>query len=512
MPLFPWSKKPDDASKGPAANAGATGAAAGSTTTSSTGDTTASGFEFSPAKAEAWFRHARVSTDAGNHEYALTCWLSGLRFQPDNLESTTKLFDSAAQYGKAPSKDVLKAVNGSSDLDRYLRSIVEWACSPKDAYAAGKALAEADRVGLADIAKWVAPRALVISAQADKPRKDQLVRIMELCEKNKLFDLACKAGEVALRLDPADKALSDSVRNLSAQSTMSRGGYENTGQSGGFRSNIRDAAKQRALEESESLVKSEDAQARNIETARAAYLAAPLDKPGIKRYLKALMERGTPDDQRAFIDTANKAFADTQEFSFRQLAGEMRVKQLTVEARALQRAAAANPGDATAAAAFSEKERQLLTLEIEEYTVRAEAYPTDLVVKLELGRRMFLAGKYNEAIELLQQAQNEPRQRLTAMDFLGRSFEALKWHDEAIEVFRGALTGASEAGDQAVMELQYSLMAALQARAEESKQLASAEEAFDLAKKIALKQITFKDIRARREQLKALVDALKAGG
>ena len=63
--------------------------------------------EFNPAKAKAWFERATTVHETGNVEYAMTCWLSGLRFDPANIPALEGFFKSAADYrsgaaGKAP--------------------------------------------------------------------------------------------------------------------------------------------------------------------------------------------------------------------------------------------------------------------------------------------------------------------------------------------------------------------------------------------------------------------------
>jgi hypothetical protein len=51
----------------------------------------------------------------------------------------------------------------------------------------------------------------------------------------------------------------------------------------------------------------------------------------------------------------------------------------------------------------------------------------------------------------------------------------------------------------------------LLSRAEDQSDLANAEEAYKIASSIAIQNISYKDIRTRREELKALVSRLKQG-
>ncbi len=85
-------------------------------------------------------------------------------------------------------------------------------------------------------------------------------------------------------------------------------------------------------------------------------------------------------------------------------------------------------------------------------------------------------------------------------------------NDEAIETLRQA-QGMQLAGDESTeMELKYGLMEALLARAKEQSSLADAEEASSLASQIVIKNMSYKEVRARRDEAKALIAKLKGGG
>ena len=259
-------------------------------------------FEYSPEKGKKWFDHARVSHEAGNFEYAMTCWLSGLRFDPGNLESVKAFTASARAYTdqnrKWSTRETQKALTGRTDVDKYLLALLEWACRPTDASSAIEAVAGAAKIALTDISRWMLPTALKVALLEAKPRKSNLVKLMEIAEKQGQFDLAVQAGEAAYKLDPADNKLSAYIRNLAAQATMDRGGYERTGEAGGFRQNIRDSDRQRLLDDADKLSRTEGATDRLIAAAKEEYQANPQDKPTIRKLAKFMLERGGPGDDR----------------------------------------------------------------------------------------------------------------------------------------------------------------------------------------------------------------------
>src|SRR5690606_16692476 len=116
------------------------------------------------------------------------------------------------------------------------------------------------------------------------------------------YELAVRAGEMATRINPTDATLAARVKNISAESTMSRGGFDAAGEEGGFRKNIRDSAKQRALEEEEGVVKSDETIDRIVARAKAAWEERPEDNPSIIKYVKALTERRKGDDEKIALD------------------------------------------------------------------------------------------------------------------------------------------------------------------------------------------------------------------
>ncbi|MGQ0627062.1 MAG: hypothetical protein ACT4PL_03060 [Phycisphaerales bacterium] len=507
MAIFGW-KKGNDAEKDQAAASTPPGTVSG-------GDAGTGGFDYSPEKGKRWFDHARVSHEAGNFEYAMRCWLSGLRFDPGNLESV-KAFTASAksfteQTKKGPTKEVTNAITGRTDVDKYLNALLEWACKPLDPALAVSAVGAAANIGLTIISLWMMPTALKVALADPKPRKSNFVRLMDIAEKQEQFDLAVQAGEAAYRLDPADNKLSAYVRNLSAQSTMSRGGYEKTGQEGGFRQNVRDLDKQRMMDETDRISKSEGTIERMLVQAKAEYEASPLDKPTIRKYATALLQRSAPGDDDMAYDLLIKAYTETQEFGFRQNAGEIRVRQGRRALKALQSKLEGMPENAPEREAFTAAYQAQLRLEAGEFELRVKAYPTNMELKLDLGKRYFELGKHQEAIDQFQQAKADTKLRGPALYALGLSFQAIGWDDEAIDTFRAGLEGLPDQNDAAAIDLKYGLMCSLQRRADEMKDLPSAEEALKLVSNITMQQISFKDARARRDQIKALVLRLKGG-
>ncbi|MBL8764503.1 MAG: hypothetical protein JNM07_09580 [Phycisphaerae bacterium] len=466
------------------------------------------GAGFSAEKAAKFFEHAKVKHDTSQYEYAMQLWLKGLRFDPMSVPAVEGFFSSAASFlsGDNPkiSKETIKEFSGKGNVEKYVAALLRWGSNPSDAEAGISATVAAAEMSLGEPGRWLGKRALNLALRDKKTKKSQLEQMMRALSKVEAFDLAVMAGDAAVRLDPSDAKLAVEVRNMSAQATMSKGGYGKTGEDGGFRDNLKNAEHQRRLEEEARISKTGETVERLLEVARREYEAHPSDRPTINNYVKRLMERGTPDDETAAAGVLSRAFEETKEFRFRQLAGDIRLRQAKRKVRELLEA---SPTDA---AAVDRAKSELAAMELGEFEARVAAYPTDLILKFELGKRYFDAGRFEDAVGMFQDAKSDAKNRAAVLGYLGASFRAMGWFDEAVETYRQAIEipGAEESLN---MDLRYGLLCALQDRGEEQKDLGNAEEAYKLASSIAIQQINFKDIRVRREQIKGLMARLKGG-
>lgn len=469
---------------------------------------------FSPQKAASFFQHAQTVHDTENYEYAIQLWLNGLRADPGSKQGLEGFFKSAEMYlqrnagKKSISKAIVKGVSGKGDIDRFLAALLEWGLSPDDVSLAVRALEATAKLGLTESAVRIGEIAMRRTLQEKKVRKDLLAKISAAFERVGSYERAVVAAEQAYKVDPTDGELSARIRMLAAQATMAKGGYETAGQEGGFRANVRDADKQRMLEEGERIVKTEQTIDRLINQADQELAARPLDLPTIEKLAKLLMERGRAADEERAHAIYTKGYRETRQFRFREFAGDIRIRQKKREVADLRRMMEEAGDDDMVKRMHDQAAADLLKLELDEFGLRVEHYPTDLFRKFELGRRCLAAGQTERAIELFQEAQHDPKNRAASMSYLGQAFALQGWNDEAIETFRAALEIRDLTQDQN-MEMRYYLMVSLQKRGEELKDLAAAEEAEKLAASIAVQQIGYRDIRARRDAVKKLAADLR---
>ncbi|OAB63977.1 hypothetical protein AY599_16400 [Leptolyngbya valderiana BDU 20041] len=514
MAIFGGKKKKDDTGSPQANGEDVTEpkAASGGKGSDDGGKGAEPGPTFNPEGAERFFEHARTAHETTNYEYAMNLWLSGLRLDASNMTAMEGFFRSASAFASAnPKKKPKVDVPTKTPVDKFLAALLNWATRLSDGDAAMRAGEAGANAGLDEQAYWCLERSMTLAKQAKRPSPLTFKRLMQQFAKVGAYTEAVEAGNIAVQLNPADSDLANAVKNFSAQATMSRGGYDSVGEEGGFRKNIRDAATQQRLQDEEVLSKDEGTIERLIERARADLEDRPEDPPTMTALAKRLIERGTPKDEKEAYELYKRAYQQTKEFRFRQAADDIKMKAWRRRLMALEKKAKDNPDDQAVQQELESARKDVLEAETKVYAARAEAYPTDNMIKYELGRRYFDQGMYDDAIANLQQAQGEPKLRVRTLHMLAQSFLAMGWGDEAVTTFRQALEAHGRDGDETGMEINYGLMDALLTKATDHRDLEAAVEADKIASSIAIKDISFKEIRQKRDAIKKLLVELRQG-
>ena len=476
--------------------------------------TSTSAFEPNPRKAKAFFDHAQAVHDSTNYEYAMTLWIQGLRQHPTDMPALEHFFESGTQFmttsaKKGPTKDQVKNFSGKGPLERYLSQLLQWGAKVNDWQAGVKAMEAAVKLDLKEPGRWIGRRALVFLVKDKKAKKDSYVKLMDLFGEVDDWECAVKCGDMAMQLDPTDGKLSARVKNFAAEATIDQSGYSKTGESGGFRENIKNLDDQRALEEGDRLVKTEDTQERLIERARADWETRPDDMGAITTYTRNLLERGTPQDEKLAYKVLMKGYESTGAYRFRERAGDIKMRVGRRNLRRIRKKLDAAP-DAEKETLYKQKLDEQLKFEVTEFEDRVRNYPTDLKVRYELGRRFFELKQYDQAVAHFQEAQDSPGISTKVQHLLGQCFQFMDWGDEAESTFRRALEGHENQNDELGLTLRYDLMQAIATRAEREKNIEAAEEALKLASGIAIKQLSFRDIRERRDEIQQMVRDIRA--
>lgn len=470
-----------------------------------------------PDKAKKFLEHAETQANASSFDYALQLFAQGIRFDPSNLVAHQHMYETAVRYiqggGKAATSKELRQVDDGSVCGRFAAAEYAWMKDLNSAAAALRMLERASEImeaglDMSEFGAWAAPKVLnlVRMQLKKKPSKSMLIQAKDAFTGVNAWDQAMICGEEAYNLDRSDSKLMDEIKQLTAARAIQQGGYQQSvGQEGGFRGNIRDADKQRALEEAESLSGGADVAARNLERARKEFEDNPLQLEAIRRYAQLLKRQQTVEMETQAIEVYEVGYARTGDFALKAFANDIRIAQMRRDVKALAEAAAAAPQDTAAQQAAEGARLRLLESEYTDYTDRIAKYPTDRKLKADAGRVAFELGRIEDAMAHFQAAKEEPRLRVYGAHMLGRCFAAEGWHNEAIGEYREALAALDAATTEQDLDIRYDLMRSLAALAREERSTAYAKEAVEICSVIMRKDISFRDIRAKRKELDTLL-------
>jgi tetratricopeptide (TPR) repeat protein len=293
-----------------------------------------------------------------------------------------------------------------------------------------------------------------------------------------------------LRETPNDGELSQALKNLSAHKTLDQGGYNALeGGQGSYRDILKNKQEAVSLEQEKRIVKTEDTTERligeyetrlqtdpnNLKLVRSLaelYTQKKKFEPALALYdrIKNSEMGGDPSLERAMTETIVRRF-------------DFQLEQLD----------AAAPDYAEQSAKI---QAEKLGFQITDCQKRVEKYPTDLAIRFEMGTLYFQAGKFSEAIQEFQKAQQNPHKRLAAMNYLAQSFAQRKMFDLAARTLQNAIKEKPVFDDEK-KDLTYNLGCVLES-------MGKKEEAVEQFKQIYEMDIGYKDVAAK-------VDAFYAG-
>jgi hypothetical protein len=471
----------------------------------------AGAFVAQPEKARKFFEHARTMASTGNFEYALMLYAKGFRFDPSPVAQHKAMYDCALQFvhggGKPAGREHVKELDGPSPIDKFALAEYVWMRDPLNADALFRLLDATAKASQLEYAPFIGPKALEVLRRQKKQSKSVWMKAKGLLAAIEATGEALTCVEEAVKADPSDTQLAADLKETTARHALKQGGYDKTDSSqvGGFRANIRDAGRQQQLAEAGAIVQSEETEARILERARKDYEENPAAPDAIQKLGTLLKKQGTPEGEEEAATVFLAGFEKTNEYRFRLLAGEIRVNQLRRKVAAAQKAAEAKPDDAAAQSEHEAMRAQLLDLEAAELRERQKAYPTDRSIKAELGRIEYELGNFEDAMAMFQACKDEAKLRIYATHMLGKCFAAEGWHSESVGEYREALQGLGAGEADRELPIKYDLMVALMELARAEKNGAYAREAGEICSAIVRRDISYRDIRAKRKEIDALM-------
>jgi len=443
-------------------------------------------------KGRAFFDRADEVASTGNWDFAIELYSQGIQREPGNLErGHIKLRDIALQRkgkgGKGPGlKDQWSHRPAKEPEVTLANASFLLGKDPGSSQYAAQVLRAAVKLELPEVIGWISSVIIEQQHTVKKPNRALCEEVIKATETIEFFEHAIKACNLALQAAPDTPALEDKLAELSARFTIQRGKYGD--ESTSFTEAIADKERQKELMEDDATFKSDEYLQKQIERATKEYEAEPHIHGKINALADALLQYEDESYEAQAIDVLAKAWRDTGAYQFKFRIGDIKIKQFRRRVREQQ-----EKGDKEAAKKLAVEQ---LKFEIDEYKERTENYPTDLKLKYEYGRRMYMVGQLDEAITILQQAQRNPSYHARSMNYLGQAFMKKKWWQEAVDTFEKVLKGEiSEAGSK---DIRYNLSLCYI----EMKRLKEAQEQLSL---IAQIDFNFKDVRKKLEQVRDMI-------
>jgi len=434
-----------------------------------TGNLAPSFSEAEVAKARQWFQKGQELASKKNYDYAIESYINGLNFWPEAVEEGHKPCRAAALFRgtKKPSlSDRIRLKTSSRDPKKaMLAAEALLAKEPGNVGYMELVFRNAFKAGYPKTFMWIGE---LLSEAAEHEVKSNAERFALMGKTYEEFSsqveqsdpaAAIVALERAVRaltclqsLKSQDLAISTQLRDVAGKLTILKGKY---GTAESFRESVQDSESQRELHDRDRLFQSEQRVDQLIVQARQRYEADPKDRNAINALVTALCKRENEAFENEAIAILNKAFEETDEYRYKMQADDVRMAQFRRKARQLQAT-----GDVQA---VRQVLRDQLRFELQSYKERIAQYPTDMRLRYQFGLRLFKAGRYDDAIPVLQEARSDPKTRVQCNLYIGRCFFEKGYHAQAIETFTEALRAHETPDDDLGKNVLYRLGLAYEA-------------------------------------------------
>lgn len=282
---------------------------------------------------------------------------------------------------------------------------------------------------------------------------------------------------------PTDNAIAQALKNLSANRTMSEGGYETiAGGQGSYRDMLKDKQEAVSIEQENRQVKSDDV-ADRLMLEYEGRLAKEPDNLNLLRMMAQLCTQKNDFARALGFYSQITATEGGNDPSLERAITDTHLRKFDF---AISQLDPASPNYAEARGAL-ESERQ--SFQIEDARRRADKYPNDLQIRFELGELYIKQGKISEAIQEFQKAQVNPNRRIAALSYLGQCFAHRGMWDLAARTLQNAIR-EKQGFDDEKKELIYSYGQVLE-------KMGKVEEAMEQFKQIYEMDIGYKDVAAK---------------
>ncbi len=283
---------------------------------------------------------------------------------------------------------------------------------------------------------------------------------------------------------PTDSTVLKLLKDAEARYSMKSGGWEeHAGKEGGYRDLIRDQEQAKKLDiKAKAQVAASDADTM-IADAQAKIAAEPKNLNYYRALARLLSQQKRFAEAIQTLEQARQLNAADPELDRTLTAARLQEYGARVETLRAKH-------DAAGAEQLEHERDQFV---YDDLVARVERYPNDLRLRFELGVQYFDYEQYDDAIQQLQLAQRNPRERNDALFYLARCFRAKKQNDMAIMQLETALEQLpimDENRKKVLFEL-----------GELSEQAGNVEKAFNCYREVYGADIGYQDIGQKMERI-----------
>jgi tetratricopeptide (TPR) repeat protein len=426
-----------------------------------------------------------------NYDYAIELFNQILIKEPANVDVRQAL--RAAQSGKSGAKKGFfsRALSGASSSPQVAKAQLALRSNPQQAILIAEQILASD-ANNASAHKIVAEAALALEMPKTAVMSLEILHRNSPDDKDTAFQLAdalVAAGEktkaenvlVALRgSHPNAGEINQKLKDISARKSLDEGGYGALASGkGSYRDVLKDKDETIKLEQQNRQVKSGDTGDELLKDYESRIAKEPNNLKLLRNMAEIYVQKNDFDkgifyyEKMAVVDGGNDS-------ALQRTIAETKIKRFNQQLAQLD----------ASAPDYSEKAAQVTAerdaFQLEECKARAEKYPTDLLIRFELGVLYFKAGKIGEAMPELQKAKNNPSKRLPAMSYLAQCLAKRNMNDMAASTVQEALK-EKPAFDAEKMELTYLLGTLFE-------KMGKKEEAIEQFKLIYQVDMAYKDV------------------
>jgi tetratricopeptide (TPR) repeat protein len=397
-----------------------------------------------PRQLREQFEKGKMNFDRNNFDYAINILNGVLKMEPGFFDARRTLRAAQAKKAGGQTGFFKKMVGGATSQPALAKGQLALRKNPLEAIETAEEILNGDWQNsgahklLAEAALAAGfPKTAVLSLEiiykANPKDRDIAMQLADAYTQAEQNSKAEAVYNELLRLRPNDPEILQLAKNVTARQTLDEGGYEALADgSGSYRDILKNKDEAVQLEQANRVVKSDDVTQSLIDEYEARLQKEPNNLKVLRNTAELYTQKKDFDRALSYYERIRateggtdpslaKAIADTSLKKFEHLKSQLDTSAPDYEQR------------------VAEIDLQKNSFQLEECRQRAEKYPTDLQIRFELGQLYFNAGKYSEAMQEFQKAQNNPQRRLVSILYLGRCMAKKGMNDMAARKFQDAL-------------------------------------------------------------------------